>query len=118
MPLLGHRVAKGVSHPRTFRHSWKNSVSPSVKTLKHQWTLAVFMALGALSTSLQRKAVIQVKEDWQETPNLYLLSLLGSGCRKSVVADLARKPLDEWRREQQKGFWRPTRQIENRSGFQ
>ncbi|MFJ7746698.1 DUF3987 domain-containing protein [Peribacillus sp. NPDC097295] len=58
--------------------------------------LAAFCALGALSTAVQGKFVIQPWDGWQEPLNLYLASLLPSSSRKSPVFKVMTAPIKDY----------------------
>ena len=65
--------------------------------------LAAMVALGVLSAACGGKLTVAVEPDWAEPANLYLLTLLESGNRKSAVFADARRPLVRWERERARG---------------
>ena len=58
--------------------------------------LAAFCAVGALSTALQGKFVIEPWSGWQEPLNLYLASLLPSSSRKTPVFKAMTAPIKDY----------------------
>lgn len=58
--------------------------------------LAAFCAVGALSTALQGKFVIEPWSGWKEPLNLYLASLLPSSSRKTPVFNAMTSPIKDY----------------------
>ena len=62
--------------------------------------LAGMLALGVVATAVAKKVVVQVKPDWTEALNIYIVVVLPPGSRKSVVFRIAIAPLEVFEREQ------------------
>ena len=62
--------------------------------------LAFSMTLATCSTATARRFRVQIKRDYFEPTNLWLLCALPPGNRKSVVQKNASKPLYSWERDQ------------------
>ncbi len=58
--------------------------------------LVGMMLLAATSTAVAKAIEVQPREGWLEPVNLYSVTSLGSGNRKSAVATTISKPLREW----------------------
>ncbi|HDY86476.1 MAG TPA: DUF3987 domain-containing protein [Methylophaga aminisulfidivorans] len=63
--------------------------------------LAAAMVLAACSTAAARNLTVQVKADYSEPCNLWLVAALPSGSRKSAVQAAATKPLLFWEMEKE-----------------
>lgn len=55
--------------------------------------------LGTLSTALLGRINVEIKPDWREQTNLYLMTVLPSGHRKSAVMESTGNPLRQWEQE-------------------
>jgi hypothetical protein len=64
--------------------------------------LAVGMALGTLAAACQGKIVVRVKRGYSEPVNLWPITPLYSGERKTAVQQRMTRPLAQWEREQVK----------------
>ncbi|TIH12453.1 DUF3987 domain-containing protein [Marinifilum sp. JC120] len=72
------------------------------ESLQVPYEMVLCNLFGVLSTAAQRRFQIQVKEGYHESLNLYLLSPLPPGERKSAVTQAARRPLTKWENDQEK----------------
>ncbi|SDL53987.1 Protein of unknown function [Maridesulfovibrio ferrireducens] len=72
------------------------------ESLQVPYEMVLCNLFGVLSTVAQRRFSIQVKEGYHESLNLYLLSPLPPGERKSAVTQAARRPLTQWENDQEK----------------
>ncbi|MFW5500057.1 MULTISPECIES: YfjI family protein [unclassified Maridesulfovibrio] len=72
------------------------------EALQVPYEMVLCNLLGVLSTAAQRRFHVQIKEGYEESLNLYLLSPLPPGERKSAVTQAARRPLIGWENEQEK----------------
>lgn len=82
-----------------FSHEIKEMILAVSKFNQTPIDLACFVALGALSTALQGKFVIEPLEGWQESLNLYLATLLPSSSRKTPVFKVMTAPIKEYETE-------------------
>ena len=72
------------------------------ESLQVPYDMVLCNLFGVLSTVAQRRFSIEVKEGYHESLNLYLLSPLPPGERKSAVTQAARRPLTKWENDQEK----------------
>lgn len=74
------------------------------ESLQVPYEMVLCNLFGVLSAASQRKFCVQVKEGYCESLNLYLLSPLPPGERKSAVTQAVRKSLQHWENEQEGKF--------------
>ncbi|MDP9475653.1 MAG: DNA polymerase [Actinomycetota bacterium] len=60
--------------------------------------LAGGVALGAMATALAKKVVVEARPGWEEPLQLWTLTLLESGNRKTAVMQSMLEPFDTWER--------------------
>ena len=63
--------------------------------------LAAMLALTCSSAGIAGKIRVEIRPNWEEPSNVYLLAALATGDRKSVVFGNATAPIEEFEREQQ-----------------
>jgi hypothetical protein len=57
--------------------------------------LAAMLSLAIISATLAGKVKVRVREDWEEPTNIYSLTALDVGNRKTAVHDATKEPLEE-----------------------
>jgi len=81
-----------------FLRAYCASITVSVQV---PYDLPAVMTLGALSTAVAGKVEIEIKDGYREPLNLWMLSILESGNRKTMVVGLAKSPIVAWEAERE-----------------
>ncbi len=84
------------------------------ESLQVSYEMVLCNLFGVLSTVAQRRFCLQVKEGYHESLNLYLLSPLSPGERKSAVTQAARRPLTPWENDQEKVIGPLTQEVRSK----
>ena len=94
VPILP-QLPSGIFPP--WSEAFIDAVAASTETPRE---LAAMMELGVFATTVQRKFKVLIKPGWSEPLNLYTMTLLPSGLRKTPVLDAVTRPLHRWEAEE------------------
>ncbi len=99
-----HPVSLGAGHGAAFPvavlpgwlGTWVEATAVATQT---PTALAAMMALAVVAAACARRVVVRVRPGWSEPLNLFTVTTLGPGNRKSAVVREAIAPLEVWERE-------------------
>lgn len=80
----------------SWQREWVEAESEATQT---PVDLAGMLSLAVVATACQKRVAVQVRPDWGEPTNIYVVSALDPGNRKSKVFQDATAPLCHWEHE-------------------